>query len=106
MRPARGILDRVAVECHTRFVRRRRDSGIAQLERRHLRVQRAILQAAGLGIAPGRTLSGFVNLPPVDEREHSQHGLTLDQQIRAGRDVIRETARYYVKPIGVNTLIA
>lgn len=32
----------------------------------------------------GRTLSGFVNLPPVDEREHSQHGLTLDQQIRAG----------------------
>ena len=54
----------------------------------------------------GRTLSGFVNLPPVDEREHSQHGLTLDQQIRAGRDVIRETARYYVKPIGVNTLIA
>ena len=50
--------------------------------------------------------NGFVNLPPVDEREHSQHGLTLDQQIRAGRDVIRETARYYVKPIGVNTLIA
>lgn len=69
-------------------------------------MQRAILQAAGLGIALRRTLSGFVNLPPVDEREHSQHGLTLDQQIRAGRDVIRETARYYVKPIGVNTLIA
>lgn len=70
-------------------------------------MQRAVLQAAGLGIAPGsHAESGFVNLPPVDEREHSQHGLTLDQQIRAGRDVIRETARYYVKPIGVNTLIA
>lgn len=53
-----------------------------------------------------RTLSGFVNLPPVDEHEHSQHGLTLDQQLTACRDVIRETARYYVKPIGVNALIA
>jgi len=51
------------------------------------------------------TMCGFVNLPPVNEQPHPQHGLPLAQQITAGRDVVREAARYYKRPMGPDILI-
>lgn len=42
-------------------------------------------------------LSGFVNLPLVNEQPHPQHGIPLDAQITAGQDVVRATAQYYVR---------
>ena len=42
-----------------------------------------------------RVLGGFVSFPPVVPAHSSQHGLPLDQQIAAGRDVVREAVRYY-----------
>lgn len=44
------------------------------------------------------TMTGFVNLPPVVAQEHSQRGLTMEQQITAGRDLVREAVRYYCAP--------
>lgn len=43
-------------------------------------------------------LSGFVSFPLVNEAPHPQHGLPLAQQITAGRDVVRETLRYHMRP--------
>lgn len=45
-------------------------------------------------------------LPPVVPAHSSQHGLPLDQQIAAGRDVVREAVRYYLKPSSSDILIA
>ena len=41
-----------------------------------------------------RVLGGFVSFPPVVPAHSSQQGLPLDQQIAAGRDVVREAVRY------------
>ena len=51
-------------------------------------------------------LGGFVSFPPVVPAHSSQHGLPLDQQIAAGRDVVREAVRYYLKPSSSDILIA
>ena len=53
-----------------------------------------------------RVLGGFVSFPPVVPAHSSQHGLPLDQQIAAGRDVVREAVRYYLKPSSSDILIA
>ncbi|KAA8828448.1 pyroglutamyl-peptidase I [Bifidobacterium myosotis] len=53
-----------------------------------------------------RVLGGFVSFPLVGPAHSSQHGLPLDQQIDAGRDVVRETVRYYLKPSNADILIA
>lgn len=53
-----------------------------------------------------RVLGGFVSFPPVVPADSSQHGLPLDQQIAAGRDVVREAVRYYLKPSSSGILIA
>lgn len=53
-----------------------------------------------------RVLAGFVSFPPVRPTGSTQHGLTLDQQIAAGRDVVREAVRYYLKPSSSDILIA
>ncbi|OZG61636.1 MULTISPECIES: pyroglutamyl-peptidase I [Bifidobacterium] len=53
-----------------------------------------------------RVLGGFVSFPLVGPAHSSQHGLPLDQQIAAGRDVVRETVRYYLKPSNADILIA
>ncbi|WP_428853387.1 pyroglutamyl-peptidase I [Bifidobacterium dentium] len=52
-----------------------------------------------------RILSGFVSLPIVNEQPHPQHGLSLAQQIAAGRDVIRETVRYHLQPSSGDILL-
>lgn len=48
-------------------------------------------------------LGGFVSFPQVANRSQ---GLPLDQQIAAGRDVVRQAARYYLKPTSSGLLIA
>ena len=53
-----------------------------------------------------RVLGGFVSFPLVGPAHSSQHGLPLGQQIAAGRDVVRETVRYYLKPSNADILIA
>ena len=53
-----------------------------------------------------QVLGGFVSFPPVVPAHSSQHGLPLDQQIAAGRDVVREAVRYYLKPSSSDILIA
>ena len=53
-----------------------------------------------------RVLGGFVSFPPVVPAHSSQHGLPLDQQTAAGRDVVREAVRYYLKPSSSGILIA
>lgn len=53
-----------------------------------------------------RVLGGFVSFPPVRPAGSAQQGLTLDQQIAAGRDVVREAVRYYLKPSSSDILIA
>ena len=45
-----------------------------------------------------RVLGGFVSFPLVGPAHSSQNGLPLEQQIAAGRDVVREAVRYYLKP--------
>lgn len=47
--------------------------------------------------AQDHVLSGFMNLPLVNEQPHPQHGIPLESQIKAGRDVVRATARYYAR---------
>ncbi|NMM99146.1 pyroglutamyl-peptidase I [Bifidobacterium olomucense] len=61
--------------------------------------------------AQDRVLSGFVSFPPVIPAHSGRHGLTshgltLEQQIAAGRDVVRETVCYYLKPTSSDILIA
>lgn len=54
-------------------------------------------------------LAGFVSFPKVNEtphaQSHAQHGLPLEQQIIAGRDVVREAVRYYVQPSSGDILL-
>ena len=52
-----------------------------------------------------RVLSGFVSLPIVNERPHSQHGPPLAQQIEAGYDVVRESVRYFLEPSSGDILL-
>ncbi|MBT1169861.1 MULTISPECIES: pyroglutamyl-peptidase I [Bifidobacterium] len=56
--------------------------------------------------AQDRVLGGFVSFPLIGPAHSSQHGLPLDQQIAAGRDVVREAVRYYLKPSSSDILIA
>lgn len=53
-----------------------------------------------------RVLSGFVSLPQVSDERGSTHGLTLDQLVTAGRDVVRETVRYHRSPTSGDILLA
>ncbi|KFI49908.1 pyroglutamyl-peptidase I [Bifidobacterium biavatii] len=50
-------------------------------------------------------LSGFVSFPKVVDDRKTQHGLPLDQQVQAGRDVVRETVRYLRQPSSGDILI-
>lgn len=50
-------------------------------------------------------LSGFVSFPKVTE-SHSQTGLTLDQQVEACRDVIREAIHYHLHPSSQEILLS
>ena len=51
-------------------------------------------------------LAGFVSFPPINGGSRLQNGLDLRQQVRAGRDVVRETVRYYLQPSSGDILIA
>ncbi|WP_291527008.1 pyroglutamyl-peptidase I [Bifidobacterium sp. UBA744] len=54
-----------------------------------------------------RMVAGFVSLPPVNESgDHAMPGLPLDQQIKAGQDVIRQAVRYWREPSSAGILIA
>ncbi|KAA8818372.1 pyroglutamyl-peptidase I [Bifidobacterium vespertilionis] len=54
-----------------------------------------------------RVISGFVSLPMVNESgDRSTPGLPLNQQIEAGRAVIREAVRYWRQPSSADILIA
>lgn len=53
-----------------------------------------------------RVLAGFVSFPLVNGTSHRQHGLSLDQLVLAGRDVVREAVRYYLQPSSRDILIA
>ncbi|WP_095612590.1 MULTISPECIES: pyroglutamyl-peptidase I [Bifidobacterium] len=53
----------------------------------------------------GDTMGGFVNLPLVNEQPHPQHGLSLRQQIQAGKDLVRASARYYLQPTSEDILL-
>ncbi|OZG63028.1 peptidase C15 [Bifidobacterium lemurum] len=55
-----------------------------------------------------RVLSGFVSFPQVSETGVvgvGRRGLPLERQIDAGRDVVRETIGYYLKPSSSDILI-
>ncbi|AKV55884.1 Pyrrolidone-carboxylate peptidase [Bifidobacterium actinocoloniiforme DSM 22766] len=55
---------------------------------------------------PG-VLAGFVSLPPVSQAGAGKApGLPLDLQIEAGRDVVRESVRYYRSPSSGDMLLA
>lgn len=55
-----------------------------------------------------RVLAGFVSFPLVckGDGDVQRQGLALDQQIHAGRDVVRETVRYYLQPSSGDILLA
>lgn len=53
-----------------------------------------------------RVLSGFVSLPVIAGSAHSQHGLTVSQQVCACRDVVRQAARYSLLGATDETLTA
>ena len=53
-----------------------------------------------------RVLAGFVSFPPINGGSRLQNGLDLRQQVRAGRDVVRETVRYYLQRRPGDILIA
>lgn len=52
-----------------------------------------------------RVLSGFVNFPMLASADSAQLGLPMDQQIEAGRDVVREAVRYYLQPSSSDILL-
>ncbi|MCI1673543.1 MAG: pyroglutamyl-peptidase I [Bifidobacterium tibiigranuli] len=55
-----------------------------------------------------RVLSGFVNFPMLtdaDGTDGAQLGLPMNQQIEAGRDVVREAVRYYLQPSSSDILL-
>lgn len=57
-------------------------------------------------VAQERVLAGFVSLPLVNEAPHPQQGLPMAQLITAGRDVVRETVRYHLRPSSRDILLA
>lgn len=52
-----------------------------------------------------RILSGFVSFPPVVSSRDVRHGLMLQQQIEAGKDILREGVRYYMQPSSSEMLL-
>lgn len=52
-----------------------------------------------------RVLAGFVSFPMVPE-SGEQHGLALEQQVSACRDVVGETVRYLLRPSSDDILLA
>ncbi|KFI63729.1 pyroglutamyl-peptidase I [Bifidobacterium cuniculi] len=56
--------------------------------------------------AQERAMTGFVNLPAVNDEPHPAFGLTLDQQVVALRDVVRESAHYFLAPASGDILLA
>ncbi|MFT8592589.1 MAG: pyroglutamyl-peptidase I [Bifidobacterium sp.] len=52
-----------------------------------------------------KVLSGFVSFPLVNEHGDNLYGLPLEQQIAAGRDVVKETLRYYREPAARDVVI-
>ena len=51
-------------------------------------------------------LAGFVSLPQVVASAHSEHGLTLDQQTAAVRDVVLAAMRYHRRPSSADILLS
>ena len=48
--------------------------------------------------AQPKVLAGFVSFPVVSGSDDDHHLLTLDQQVKAGRDVVEQTVRYWLDP--------
>ncbi|MBM6700386.1 pyroglutamyl-peptidase I [Bifidobacterium pullorum subsp. saeculare] len=57
-------------------------------------------------VAQDRALAGFMSLPLVNETPHPQQGLPMAQMVAAGRVVVRETVRYYLRPSSKDILLA
>ena len=95
--PLRAIINDFARERHTRH---------AQFRRGHVRLQFAVLPAAALDGDTGSCAGRLRQLPPINGGSRLQNGLDLRQQVRAGRDVVRETVRYYLQPSSGDILIA
>lgn len=53
-----------------------------------------------------RVLAGFVNLPRITESEHSQHGLSMRQQVEACRIIVEQSVRYYLQPSSGDILLS
>lgn len=53
-----------------------------------------------------RVLAGFVSFPLINESPHPHHGLMLSQQVAAGRDLVCESMRYYLRPSSAEILLA
>lgn len=51
-------------------------------------------------------LSGFISFPKIVDSKSKEHGLPMDQQVAAGRDVVCETIRYYRQPSSGDILLA
>lgn len=52
-----------------------------------------------------KVLAGFVSFPVVVESDTNHHGLTMDRQIKAGFDVVEQSARYWTAPPNDDTLL-
>ncbi|MFT8704583.1 pyroglutamyl-peptidase I [Bifidobacterium aquikefiricola] len=52
-----------------------------------------------------KVLSGFVSFPLVNEHGGNLYGLPLKQQIAAGRDVVKESLRYFREPANTDVAI-
>ena len=53
-----------------------------------------------------RVLAGFVSFPMINETDRNDYGLPLEQMIKAGTDVVRDTVSYYLAPESSTALIA
>ena len=52
-----------------------------------------------------RIIAGFVSFPPVVALHDARHGLPLDAQIKAGKSIICEAVKYYMKPSSLSILL-
>lgn len=52
-----------------------------------------------------RILAGFVSFPPIVTEHDTHHGLSLRQQIEAGKHIVNKTVHYYLHPSSVDILL-
>ena len=97
---------RLPVAGHHQRFRARRHTRHAQFRRGHVRMQFAVLPAAALDGDTGSCAGRLRQLPSDQWRQQAAERLDLRQQVRAGRDVVRETVRYYLQPSSGDILIA